>query len=196
MNSDSEALKRMTLEELWHLFPIELCPHNVCWKEWATNEILALSNILTDYSPVISHIGSTAIAGICSKPIIDILVEISPEADRKAIRSLMESEGYICMAETPVRISFNKGYTPNGYAGRVFHIHVHSCGDNEEIRFRDYLNSHPDVAREYEALKLSLLPKYKFNRDAYTSAKSEFIHNVLAKAYAESLQQYRTDSKE
>ena len=61
----------------------------------------------------------------------------------------------------------------------MFHIHVHPMGDNDEILFRDYLRSHPAAAREYEALKLSLLPKYKHNRDGYTEAKSEFVKRIL-----------------
>lgn len=59
------------------------------------------------------------------------------------------------------RMSFNKGYTPAGYADKVFHVHVHRIGDNEEILFRDYLLAHPEYAEEYEKLKLSLLSKYK-----------------------------------
>ena len=62
---------------------------------------------------------------------------------------------------------------------QVFHIHFHAIGDNDEILFRDYLNSHLEVAHEYEKLKLSLLPKYKHDRDGYTDAKSAFVKNIL-----------------
>ena len=58
------------------------------------------------------------------------------------------------MSSSERRMSFNKGYTPEGYAERVFHIHVHAVGDNDEILFRDYLRDHPAVAREYEALNV------------------------------------------
>lgn len=76
-------------------------------------------------------------------------------------------------------MSFNKGYTPAGYADKVFHIHFHISGDNDEIRFRDYLIAHPDVAKEYERLKLSLLPKYWHDRDGYTEAKTAFVRSVV-----------------
>ena len=94
----------------------------------------------------------------------------------------MECGGYICMAESDNRISFNKGYTPAGYAEKVFHIHFHKTGDNDEILFRDYLIAHPEVAKEYEILKLSLLPKYKNDRDGYTEAKSEFVLQIIKRA--------------
>lgn len=94
----------------------------------------------------------------------------------------MEAAGYICMSVSDTRMSFNKGYTPDGYAEKVFHIHIHPLGDNDELFFRDYLLTHPETAREYEALKLSLLPRYRNNRDGYTDAKSEFVGRITALA--------------
>ncbi len=172
-------LDSMSLAELWELFPIIQTPHQPQWKEWAEDEIQELSGILSAYSPIINHIGSTAIPGIQAKPIIDILVEISTGTDWKRIRLEMETAGYICMSSSQNRMSFNKGYTPEGYAEKVFHVHIHAIGDNEEITFRDYLNSNQSVAKEYEGLKLSLLPKFKNNRDGYTDAKTNFIKGVL-----------------
>jgi len=172
-------LKDMTLEELWDLFPIILTHHNPEWKAWADNEIQSLSELLVKFSPIINHIGSTAIPDIMAKPIVDILVEISSHYDWTAVKEILVNAGYICMSESYKRMSFNKGYTPHGYADKVFHIHIHSIGDNAEIAFRDYLINDPEVAKEYEALKLSLLPKFKNNRDGYTEAKSEFIRKIL-----------------
>ena len=69
-----------------------------------------------------------------------------------------------------------------GFAEKVFHIHVRAYGDNDEIYFRDYLIAHHEVAKEYESLKLSLLPEYRNNRDGYTRAKSEFVKRVTSLA--------------
>lgn len=180
--SDIEILKNMTLEELWELFPIVLTPCNPEWMVWAKTEISLLGSLLADWSPIINHIGSTAIGGIMAKPIIDILVEISPDSDWAVVKGQLEQYGYICMAESDHRMSFNKGYTPSGYADKVYHIHIHAIGDNDEITFRDYLMNNPDEAREYETLKLRLLSRFKNNRDGYTEAKSDFVHKVLSKA--------------
>lgn len=54
------------------------------------------------------------------------------------------------------RISLNSGYTKNGFADKVFHIHLRYVGDNDELYFRDYLKDHPQIAKEYETLKLGL----------------------------------------
>ncbi len=168
----------MTLEELWELFPIVLTKYQPQWKEWANKEIEYLQRLLSDFSPVINHIGSTAVPGIWAKPTIDILVEISADCDWDSARNIMESASYICMSSGDGRMSFNKGYTSEGYAEKVFHIHFHVTGDDDEIYFRDYLLNHPETATDYEKLKLSLLPKYRNNRDGYTEAKADFIRNV------------------
>ena len=169
----------MTLQELWQLFPIELSDHNAAWRVWADEEIESLSSLLAEFSPEINHIGSTAIPSIKTKPVVDILVETGNTIPMKKLRNILESAGYICMAESYNRMSFNKGYTLYGYAERVFHIHIRRTGDNDEIAFRDFLNANPDTAKEYEALKISLLPKYRNNRDGYTSGKTEFVKYVM-----------------
>lgn len=84
----------MTLEELWQLFPIVLTPHRPQWTDWAKVEILDLSSLLKDFSPIFNHIGSTAIPGIQAKPTIDILVEIASCADWQRVRATMEAAGY------------------------------------------------------------------------------------------------------
>ena len=172
----------MSLDELWQLFPITLSPHNPEWMTWADDEIQLLSEYLKNYAPVITHIGSTAIPEIMAKPIVDILVEISGDFNWCKVKNILEKSGYICMSESAQRMSFNKGYTPAGYADKVFHIHIHAIGDNDEIYFRDFLRSNPIVAREYEALKISLLSEYRNNRDGYTEAKTDFITKIMESA--------------
>ena len=89
------------------------------------------------------------------------------------------------MSQSFNRISFNKGYTDNGFAEKVFHLHLRYTGDNDELYFRDYLIEHQDVARQYEELKLKLWKKYQYNRDEYTNAKTEFIKEYTQKAKKE-----------
>ena len=53
---------------------------------------------------------------------------------------------------------------------------------NDELYFRYYLNEHPQIAKEYEALKLELWKRYEHDRDAYTDAKTAFIRKLTAEA--------------
>ncbi|MDE5868165.1 MAG: GrpB family protein, partial [Anaeroplasmataceae bacterium] len=151
----SKNLSEMTLEELWELFPIFLTEHQSYWTNWYQEEISLLKNILPSNIKY-HHIGSTAIGDIWAKPIIDILIVL--ESSRKLIdtANTLEKNGYIIMSTSENRISLNKGYSENGFAEKVFHLHVRLKGDTDEIFFRDYLNAHSNIAKEYEQLKLSL----------------------------------------
>ena len=178
-----KKLEDMTLEELWQLFPIILTAPNPEWSDLAIQEISYLQTVLGDLIFRINHIGSTAIKGIWAKPIIDILVETDKTANFTAIKNHLVKAGYICMNENKTGLDFNKGYTSNGFADKVFHIHIRLTGNNDEIYFRDYLNTHSDVAKDYEKLKLSLWKPFEHDRDGYTNAKSDFIthYTTIAK---------------
>lgn len=176
-------LSEMSLEELWKLFPIILTAHQESWKIWYEEERNRLISFLPgDAILRISHIGSTAIPDIHAKPTVDILLEVKDQSDFSIIGKRLAENGYACMSESSDRISFNKGYTEQGFAERVFHLHLRLYGDNDELYFRDYLNDHPEIAKEYEALKLTLRKKYEHNRDAYTDAKGEFITKYTEEA--------------
>lgn len=178
----SKKLSEMTLEELWQLFPIDLTEHNDQWEIWYQEEYQRLSALFSNMKVRISHIGSTAIENIWAKPIIDILVEIPLEYDMSRVKNLIERNGYICMAESAQSISLNKGYTENGFAQKVFHLHLRYWGNNDEVYFRDYMNRNPSRAKEYEKLKLSLWKRYEHDRDGYTEAKHEFVSEYIRKA--------------
>lgn len=172
----------MSLEELWQLFPIFLTEHQIDWEEWYLEEESLLKKSLP-YIERISHIGSTAIPAIWAKPIIDILVEVPKGTGLGDYKDSIIRNGYICMSQEKNRISFNKGYTEEGFGQRVFHLHLRYYGDNDELYFRDYLIQHPDIAREYERLKLKLWKEYEYDRDGYTNAKEKFVkkYTKLAK---------------
>jgi len=183
-NTMPKKLAEMTLEELWQLFPIFLVEHDERWKIWYDEECQRIQDFLagniTDVK--ISHIGSTAIENIWAKPIVDILVEIPLTEDILKVKDVITRNGYLCMSENERRISFNKGYTENGFAEKVFHLHLRYLGDNDEVYFRDYLNEYPAIAKEYEKLKLSLWKAYEHDCDGYTEAKREFVCEYTQKA--------------
>jgi GrpB-like predicted nucleotidyltransferase (UPF0157 family) len=84
---------------------------------------------------------------------------------------------------------FLKGYLPDGFAEKVYHIHVRYLRDSanhtmiwDELYFRDYLIGHPETAAEYAALKARLHKDFEHNRDGYTNAKTAFIRAVTEKA--------------
>ena len=113
------------------------------------------------------------------------MIEIAQRTDMKDIAQILGQNGFTVMSVEANRISLNKGYTEKGFAEKVYHIHLRYAGDNDELFFRDYLNEHSDVAKEYETLKLRLWKQYEHNRDAYTDAKTAFISKWTAEARKE-----------
>ena len=89
-----KPLSEMTLTELWELFPIQLREYNPCYPDWYEEEktrILSLFPLTAVYR--IHHIGSTAVNGLTSKPIIDILLEINTECQEEKILNLLQKDG-------------------------------------------------------------------------------------------------------
>jgi GrpB-like predicted nucleotidyltransferase (UPF0157 family) len=182
-------LSGKTLEELWNLFPIILRDHDPAYIEWYSQEKEEIYKYIDDSNIArINHIGSSLVRGLVSKPTVDILLELHKESDPEKIKSTLINSGWILMhfEKKPVlKMVFNKGYTPDGFAEKIFHLHVRHHGDWDELYFRDYLISHEDIAEEYGKFKLGLLKKYRHNRDGYTEAKTEFIKKYTKKARKE-----------
>ena len=171
-------LEDMSLEKLWELFPIIFTDNSGNFKDIYLDEEKKLKFLLGNYITRISHIGSTSIINIKTKPIIDILIEINFD-NKDIVKDILLNNDYILMSESFDKISFNKGYTTNGYADKVFHIHIKKYGDCDELYFRDYLNENQLKAIEYEKLKLELFNKCKPNRDLYTDGKKEFVNEIV-----------------
>ena len=188
----SKKLRELTQEELWQLFPIFLVEPKPQWAALYAATEERLHDSLSGFSLYrISHVGSTAIPNLWAKNIVDIMVELSPGIDMEAVAQTIEAQGFTRKYTEEGRIFLYAGYTEQGFADEVIHLHLRYRGDNDELYFRDYLLKHPECAREYEALKMQLWKKYEHNRDAYTEGKTDFIRGITARAKAEYGERYR-----
>ncbi|MHB1316219.1 MAG: GrpB family protein [Christensenellales bacterium] len=179
----------MTKEELWNLFPIVLSEYNPAWREeYLAEEALLKDAVGNDHIVRISHIGSTSIPSMVAKPTVDILFEIKEGCAPERLIEAMTAAGYIYSSQpsNPApHMMFMKGYTPYGFIGQAFHVHVRYSGDWDELYFRDYLLTHPETAKQYGHLKIKLKKKFEHDRDAYTNAKTGFIKRITKRARKE-----------
>lgn len=179
----------MSDQERWQLFPIILSDHKPAWKQKYLKQESSLKKAIgVDSILKMNHIGSTAIPGLISKPTIDVLIEIRQDIRLPEIISTMKKAGYryTHKPDNPApHMMFIKGYTRKGFKGQAFHVHIRYPGDWDEIVFRDYLLSHPEVAHEYGKLKLELKNQFEHDRDAYTNGKTDFIKGVCSLARQE-----------
>jgi GrpB-like predicted nucleotidyltransferase (UPF0157 family) len=183
---NDKKLEDLTPEELGKLFPIQIVPYDKNWVNIFNSESKLIKDTLGDNIALkIEHFGSTAVDGISAKPTIDILVEIPFLTDnlKEMIIQKMTKIDYHFIWRTDEKLPymhFVKGYTINGFEGNIFHIHM---GDKthplwDRIYFRDYLRQNIKVAKEYESLKISLAEQFKYDREAYTNAKTEFVKRI------------------
>ena len=157
--------------------------HDPKWASSFFNEAKIIIDVLGELAPVVEHVGSTAVPGLCAKPIIDILVGVEDMKDGKIIARL-EDIGHIFQPDAggPDRLFFRKGTL------RTHHVHVvklHSWTFWKHVLFRDHLITHPDVLTRYGVLKQVSAERYRFDRTAYTESKTEFIESVLVAATLE-----------
>jgi len=177
----NRPLSQMSNEELWRLFPVVIRDYNADYPRWFADEAADLSYLLHLDAGKLHHIGSTAVPGLAAKPTIDLLLELEPGTDLAQLRETLETAGWIFCPrpdQLPPGMMFLKGYTPDGFADKVFHLHLRYGHDHDEIYFRDYLLKHPETAKQYAALKRQLQRQYEFDRDAYTANKGDFVRRV------------------
>jgi GrpB-like predicted nucleotidyltransferase (UPF0157 family) len=120
---------------------------------------------------------------MAAKPIIDILLVMSENAERARLIAGLQELGYAYWEGNPDpgRMFFVKGMPPFG-SGRTHHIHVFDdvLERRRRIAFRDYLRIHADASREYAELKRQLAKRFLTDREAYTRGKDVFIARICA----------------
>ena len=133
----------------------------------------------------LEHIGSTAVPGTVTKPIIDILGMVKNLKGMARHRRKIESIGYTWKGAAGLR--GRRYFTRNSEDDRVcfFHLHCYQADDIEIERyllFRDYLRKHPKAVEEYNRVKRQLKRKFKHDRLSYTEGKTKFITGIVEKA--------------
>ena len=173
---------------------VKLCEHKKEWEIEAQNTISRLKKILGDAAKDIQHVGSTSILSIKAKPIIDIAVAVDDFKDIHALEKELKEEGFYYRPNSDLgeQLLFASGSYYEGTGDLQTHfIHVvrtNSMDWINYINFRDYLNSNPSVAKEYEDLKVSLALQSPIDsgREKYLNGKHDFIVYTLRKALVKS----------
>lgn len=164
---------------------ILVVPYNPSWPEMFQREAEAIANVFGDELLAIQHIGSTAVPGLCAKPIIDLMPLVENIERIDGYNAAMAELGYEALGEfgLPGRRYFRKG----GSINRSHQAHVYAYGNPEierHLAFRDYLRRHPEVAKEYCRLKRVLARQFPNDIYGYMDGKDAFIQTVEKQALA------------
>ena len=163
---------------------VKLVMHQDKWDAEAKRIMKELKGLLGNTVVDIQHIGSTAVASIHAKPIIDIAIGVYNLADIMPYIDVLGKNGFIFRGEdVPNQILFVKGDLEKDV--RTHHIHVVKWKGtewNNYISFRDYLNAFPEKAMAYDKLKQELAVRFPEERRQYTEGKQPLINEFLKEA--------------
>ena len=168
---------------------VRLADHDPQWKTAAAETIRQLWDILGPVAKDIQHVGSTAIAGIKAKPIIDIAVAVDDFAEVEVLAPTLQANGFLRRnAPVDTRLLFAIGEDTDREDRITTHfIHISktdSIDCQNSVNFRDYLNAMPNIANEYEDIKIRLAEENPIDegRAKYLAGKHDFIIAKLDEA--------------
>ncbi|WP_346014184.1 GNAT family N-acetyltransferase [Sporosarcina sp. E16_8] len=165
---------------------VRLVPHATDWEEDFIEEKELLSEAIGLLVVDIEHMGSTSIKGIAAKPLLDILVGVRSMDDvAKFDKKRLKEAGYYHLGRVEIegKVVFAK-FTNLEELTKTHVLHIVEYGAEwwrKHTFFRDYLNEHPDVAKQYEKLKKELAATYPDNESLYAEGKLKFVDEVLSR---------------
>lgn len=160
---------------------VELVPHDPAWAAAAEAEAAAIRETLGAIVLAVHHIGSTAIPGICAKPILDLIPVVQSLETLDKRRRSMEALGYEWLGELglPRRRYCRKDDPVTGR--RLVQLHCYAAGDPEigrHLAFRDRLRADPRLSRAYEREKWRCRSLHPSDSHAYSECKGGWIRAV------------------
>ena len=163
------------------LNPIEIEPYDPEWMREFGRICGYITKYLGDLAIAVHHVGSTSVAGLDAKPIIDLDIEIAsydvfPQVCERLLKAGWQHEGNY-------GIEGREAFKPTKPLDFMAH-HLYVCpSDSTELKrhlaFRDYLRSNKSASDEYSALKRSLAAELGNDIDAYINGKTSFIYEIL-----------------
>ena len=151
-------------------------PYDPAWVNKFEELKKKIQTVFGEKALTIEHIGSTSIPGMSAKPVIDVLVTVTKfesfEKEKEHMAKLGYEYGDNYIADETV-IFFK---TEDGDR-KTENIHIcvrESYMANRFIRTRNYLRNHPDRAKEYSDLKVTLWKDMPDDYPAYREAKRAF----------------------
>lgn len=162
--------------------PVRVVLHQPDWNRKFEALRTRLVSAIGDLVIRIEHVGSTAVPGLAAKPIIDLDLVIESSAQFPEVRNRLAQLGYVHIGDLGIagREAFN-----HATDGDMTRHNLYVCSENaaelaRHLRFRDRLIDDPELAAEYERLKIGLAERFRDDREGYTEGKTEFIERALS----------------
>jgi GrpB-like predicted nucleotidyltransferase (UPF0157 family) len=176
--------------------PVDIVEYDPAWQQEFAEQRDRLTILLRGWlAEPVEHVGSTAVPGLVSKPIVDILAPVTSLVEARGAVSILEEDGWLHWPTDPNR-SWRLWFLRPQPDARTHHLYLIQYDDPHvrELRaFRDVLRANEALRDRYEALKRNLAKAFRDDREAYTKAKTRFIDNGLRQSGIEPHRWGRSD---
>ena len=156
--------------------------YDECWPLWFETIREYLSRFLESVPVSIEHVGSTAVCGMCAKPIIDIIVVIKKESFLD-VRLRLAKAGYVHQGDLGIvgREAFDLVDVDSKQNLPPHYLYVCSDDSDElmrQMRFRDFLRNSEEHRSRLSMLKMELARKYDGDRKQYMAGKAMMVKEI------------------
>jgi GrpB-like predicted nucleotidyltransferase (UPF0157 family) len=164
---------------------IEIVPSDPAWPDVFRSLAAIIARALGDRALSIEHVGSTSVAGLPAKPIIDIDLVVADSADEGSYVPSLEAAGFALRVREP----WWYGHRCLARAHPRCNVHVFSpdCAEAARHRiFRDWLRQDAGDRRRYADAKLAAAAAANENGEhvmQYNARKQDVIRQIYAHAF-------------
>jgi GrpB-like predicted nucleotidyltransferase (UPF0157 family) len=170
------------------------------WPTWAT-QVVAISEpdpawgrqaaelcaglerrLARSLDGLVEHVGSTAVPGLAAKPVIDLMAPVHSLVDSERADEVLAEAGWHLVPPELDQRPWRRMYVLPEGDRRLAHLHLVEPTHRQwrdVLLFRDQLRLQPELAAEYERIKRLAAQAHADDREAYTAAKSAFVHEVI-----------------
>jgi len=164
--------------------PINIEPYNPDWPLRFQTLKYFMNVQLGTLLREVHHIGSTAVPGLCAKPVIDIDIVLKYHSDLLLAIDKLNESGYLYKGE--MGITGRHAFLAMDCEIKFSH-HLYICDPNSEafrnhICLRNFLRNNAEVRKQYGKLKQQLAKSSNDDMNAYVQGKTAFITRILAEA--------------
>jgi GrpB-like predicted nucleotidyltransferase (UPF0157 family) len=160
---------------------IIVAPYNPDWKNQFQQLKDQIWPKIGNHCKAMEHVGSTAVAGLAAKPVIDVDIIIKNESKFIFVKEALGEIGYEHRGNLGI-----EGREAFRCLNATFAHHLYVCFEGSlalknHLLLRDHLRANPTDRDAYAKLKMELAKKYVDDMDSYVDGKTDFILNILAK---------------
>lgn len=181
-HTSDEYLQKVTVgERKPHNAQITLLEYDPCWPKLFDRESKRIRTALGNKALQVEHVGSTAVPGLCAKPIIDILLIVLDSSNESSYVPDLEEAGYTLRIREPEWFEHRLFKGPD----TDINLHVFSKGASEVdrmLRFLDWLRTDNFDRNKYARVKRDLAQREWRHVQHYADAKDSIVQEIMKRA--------------